>query len=92
MTKAELEQLKLTVKQWLFHTGALDPTNYANELKSKFIEPREKRIEELEKQIEKMKCCGNCQKLKQRFDGNTNINILYCSDCDMRLIEVGFQM
>ena len=25
-------------------------------------EPREKRIEELEAQIEKMKCCGNCAK------------------------------
>lgn len=55
MTKEELEQLKSTVKQWLFHTGSLDPTNYANELKLKFIEPKEKRIEELETQIEKMK-------------------------------------
>ena len=25
-------------------------------------EPREKRIEELEAQIERMKCCGNCAK------------------------------
>ena len=29
-------------------------------------EPREKRIEELEAQIEKMKCCGNCK----HFDFN----------------------
>jgi hypothetical protein len=62
MNKEELEKLKSTVKQWLFHTGSLDPTNYANELKLKFIDPREKRIAELEAQIEKMKCCGNCTK------------------------------
>ena len=47
---------------------------------------------ELEAQIEKMKCCGNCQKLRGRFDSKTNINILYCSDTDMKQIEVGFQM
>lgn len=47
MTKEDFEKLKSTVKQWLFHTGSLDPTNYANELKLKFIEPKEKRIEEL---------------------------------------------
>ena len=46
----------------------------------------------LEEQIEKMKCCGNCKKLKGRFDSKTNINILYCSDSDMKQIEVGFQM
>ena len=46
----------------------------------------------LEAQIEKMKCCGNCQKLKCRFDSKININILYCSDSDMKQIEVGFNM
>jgi len=55
MDKEDFEQLKLTVKQWLFHTGSLDPTNYANELKLKFIEPREKHIEELDKEIKEMK-------------------------------------
>lgn len=50
MTEEDFEQLKATVKQWLFHTSSLDPTNYANDLKVKFIEPREKRIEELEKE------------------------------------------
>ena len=38
MDKEEFEQLKSTVKQWLFHTGSLDPTDYVNELKLKFIE------------------------------------------------------
>ena len=28
-----------------------------------YAEPREKRIAELEAQIEKMKCCGNCANL-----------------------------
>lgn len=31
------------------------------ELIVNFAEPREKRIEELEAQNEKMKCCGNCE-------------------------------
>ena len=53
---------------------------------------KRKQIEDLEAQIEKMKCCGNCQKLRGRFDSKTNINILYCSDPDMKQIEVGFQM
>jgi len=61
MTENEFEQLKSTIKQWLFHTGSLDPTDYANELKLKFIEPKENKIADLEKQIEKMKGCFNCK-------------------------------
>ena len=61
MNKEEFEQLKSTVKQWLFHTGSLDPTDYANELKVKFIEPREKRIEELEATNKKIS--NECHKL-----------------------------
>lgn len=68
MTREEFEQLKSMVKQWLFHTGSLDPTNYANELKLKFIESKEKRIAELEAKIEKLinfilsrtECCDVC--------------------------------
>jgi hypothetical protein len=56
------------------------------------LDNSKKQIAELEAQIEKMKCCGNCQKLRSRFDSKTNINILYCSDSDMKQIEVGFQM
>ena len=33
-------------------------------------EPREKRIEELEAQIEKMKCCGNCAKYNSGYGEN----------------------
>lgn len=55
MTKEELEKLRSTVKEWLFHTGSLNPNNYADELCKDFIEPREKRIAALEAQIEKMK-------------------------------------
>ena len=38
-------------------------------------EPREKRIAELEAQIEKMKCCGNCDWSNYLPNGN-------CLDCD----------
>lgn len=34
----------------------------------KFAEPREKRIEELETQIEKMKCCSNCRHYRYQVD------------------------
>ena len=37
-------------------------------------EPREKRIAELEQQIEKMKNCKNCKKLKKEKDG-----LLFCT-------------
>lgn len=36
-------------------------------------EPREKRIEELEQQIEKMKCCANCAFEYPKTDGNSEI-------------------
>ena len=36
-------------------------------------EPREKRIAELEAQIEKMKCCGNC-----RFSESDKLNGTFC--------------
>ena len=36
-------------------------------------EPREKRIAELEEQIEKMKCCGNC-----RFSESDKLNGTFC--------------
>jgi len=38
-------------------------------------EPREKRIAELEEQIDKMKCCGNCKHCK--YDENEESNE-YC--------------
>jgi hypothetical protein len=33
-----------------------------------FAEPREKRIEELEAQIEKMKCCFNCKHSRTEYE------------------------
>lgn len=70
MDKEEFEQLKSTVKQWLFHTGSLDPTDYANELKLKFIEPREKRIAELEK--EKSELVQNKYNLEYKIENFEN--------------------
>jgi hypothetical protein len=54
MDKGEFEKLRLTVKDWLFHTGSLDSNNYADELLRTFIKPRENRIVELEQQIGEM--------------------------------------
>lgn len=51
----------------------------------KFAEPREKRIAELEAQIEKMKCCYNCSKW---YDGeceeSPKSKTFFCADfkCD----------
>jgi chromosome segregation ATPase len=73
MTKEEFEQLKSTVKQWLFHTGSLDPTNYANELMLKFIEPREKRIAELETTNKKIS--DECHKLVDSLEKKQNENV-----------------
>lgn len=73
MDKEDFKQLKSTVKQWLFHTGQLDPTDYANELKLKFIEPREKRITELEA-INK-KISDECHKLVDSFEIKQNENV-----------------
>ena len=38
-----------------------------------FAEPRERKIKELEAQIEKMKCCGNCgnEKCTSKYRGNS---------------------
>lgn len=54
MDKEELEKLRLTVKEWLFHTGSLSSDNYADELLKTFIKPRENRITELEQHVDKI--------------------------------------
>ena len=43
-----------------------------------FAEPREKRITELEAQIEKMKRCENC---KHNYDADQFISSNFCDDC-----------
>ena len=64
------EELEKEVTEYL-NTQTLprmDSFNYRviKNLIFSFAEPREKRIAELEAQIEKMKCCGNCK----HFDFN----------------------
>ena len=44
-------------------------------------EPREKRIAELEAQIEKMKCCSNCNHFNKESD------IEYCQNCERQLVN-----
>jgi len=43
------------------------------------VEPREKRIAELEAQIEKMKCCSNC-KFRNEFD-DADVKSERCIGC-----------
>ena len=64
MTEEELEKEATEYAQKL---GAKDFIAKPKEIVAYFgylagAEPREKRIAELEAQIEKMKCCGNCAK------------------------------
>ena len=70
MTKEELEKEATEYAQKL---GAKDFIAKPKEIVAYFgylagAEPREKRIAELKAQIEKMKCCGNCDFIFR--DGN----------------------
>ena len=59
MTK---EELKKEAEEWLCNN--LHSASEEDFIKAMvdIAEPREKRIAELEAQVEKMKCCGNCAK------------------------------
>ena len=88
MTKEDFEQLKSTVKQWLFHTGSLNPTDYANELKLKFIEPKEKQITDLEWQLQEvLKDNDNYQADNEKLEKeNAELKEKYVkniTDCDI---------
>ena len=56
------EELKLEAEKFA-RTEMSHPNEYGMYYCTflKVAEPREKRIAELEAQIEKMKCCGNCE-------------------------------
>ena len=65
MTKEELEkeadEYSKTVKcEWESETYWVDCYDEVTDAYIAGAEPREKRIAELEAQIEKMKCCSNC--------------------------------
>lgn len=62
-TYAELENRKLErrAKEWLVKDKGGSIIQSLVNLIKEFTEPREKKIAELEAQIEKMKCCGNCK-------------------------------
>lgn len=62
MTKEELKQ-KLNNEASLYCQEYATLETYDSVHKAYIFsaEPREKRITELEAQIEKMKCCGNCE-------------------------------
>ena len=87
MTKEELEKeayqflIQATKDKKLFYFGG-----NLEEILAEFAEPREKRIAELEAQIEKMKCCENCgwYYLQQHWRESKEINesrMFHCGTC-----------
>lgn len=68
-----------------------DAEQYIRELENKIadikancdlaIEGRDVKIMELEKQIEKMKCCSNCNHFNKESD------IEYCQNCERQLVN-----
>ena len=74
MTKEELKQEAEVYSYKLYHSKAWNPGE--DMLVKAYLagaEPREKRIAELEAQIEKMKCCANCV-----FSESDRLNGTFC--------------
>jgi hypothetical protein len=69
MTKEELKQEAEVYSYKLYHSKAWNPGE--DMLVKAYLagaEPREKRIAELEQQIEKMKCCFNCKHSRTEYE------------------------
>ena len=66
MTKEELKkEAEELYEDWYAHKlGAISIVDVI----CKMAEPREKRIAELEAQIEKMKCCANCKHSRTEYE------------------------
>ena len=67
----ELEKEAEVFSYKLYHSKAWNPSE--DMLVKAYLagaEPREKRIAELEAQIEEMKCCGNCAKYNSGYGEN----------------------
>lgn len=81
MTKEELEkEAEDVVSGMRYDTYESDGHSdfIVQDILVKFAEPREKRIAELETQIEKMKCCENCNNTWNGY----HLNV--CDDCKNR--------
>lgn len=92
------EELKQEVEEWVQNNNYpySNCPNIEKKLKQAYLagaEPREKRIAELEAQIEKMKCCENCADYDGQDCDADNENYCRCftgdknNDCYWRLKE-----
>ena len=95
MTKEELKQ---EAEEWVQNNNYpySNCPNIEKKLKQAYLagaEPREKRIAEIEAQIEKMKCCENCADYDGQDCDADNENYCRCftgdknNDCYWRLKE-----
>jgi hypothetical protein len=82
------EELKQEAEDYAKRTGNLFSKTYGIRYRAYLdgAEPREKRITELEAQIEKMKCCENCgwYYLQQHWRESKKINesrMFHCGTC-----------
>lgn len=83
MTKEEQlrQEAEEYAREWLYHVKDLELQHKEDDkpeyirIKEAYLagaEPREKRVAELEAQIEKMKCCENCNNFMHRIDHRCN--------------------
>lgn len=99
MFEKEAEEYVRKIQHDVINWGGTEPEErFYNEIKFKQAylagaEPREKRIAEIEAQIEKMKCCENCADYDGQDCDADNENYCRCftgdknNDCYWRLKE-----
>ena len=70
MTEEEVKHLKSDCEYFLNGSdkGEINLHNFIENLRTAYIEPKGKRIVELEAQIEKMKCCVNCKHSRTEYE------------------------
>ena len=73
--KMNKEELKQEAEEWIVNNSKdyitnpnYSPFDYAEAIYLAGAEPREKRVAELEAQIEKMKCCYNCKHSRTEYE------------------------
>ena len=83
MTKEELKQ---EVEDWWNNTFKVFylTHNQLDKMCSDLLEPREKRIAELETQIEKMKNCRNCKKFMIEGVCGHFLQVGWCKNWELR--------
>jgi hypothetical protein len=82
MTEEEFRKEATTTVQWEC-TPMIDRPTFINGYITG-AEPREKQIIELEAQIEKMKCCENCNNFMHRVDHRCNTKCKNLSEWEIK--------